>query len=809
MSQNRIYLAISALLTAAYFGILSVSWGPVPPAGAFLNPGSGFWANAETDSINEMNAVPKNDFLSDSVSIYFDKYNIPHIFAGDDRDLYFAQGYITARDRLWQMELQTHAAAGRLSEILGPDMVEYDRFQRRIGMGYAAEQALSGIKQNKETLQAVKAYAAGVNAWIEQLEPSEYPLEYKILNYKPEKWTPLKSVLLLKYMTYTLTARNNELRMSNTRAFFGDEFIKKIFDLDPDWNDPIIPPGKNWDFNPDIPAKPRSEFIPSTVQDVMPFQPHPSNGSNNWAVSGRKTESGYPILANDPHLDMSLPSIWYAVQLHSPSQNVMGVSLPGVPTVIVGFNEDVAWGTTNVGADVWDWYEIEFRDSTLSEYQYDGKWRKTDQRIEKIEVKGEEAIIDTVIYTHHGPVVQDFSGPPLRSGIPRYHAMRWIAFEESNETRFFMEMNRAGNYRDYREALKHYHSPAQNWVFADSSDIAITVAGKFPKKWDEQGRYISDGSDSAYEWQGWIPFEQIPYIKNPERGFVSSANQDLTDSSYPYYLDDDFAPFERGRRINDRLAGMENITLQDMKKLQLDTYSYHAEKVLPRMLDIFKADTLSPWHQKAYDRLIRWNFENKGDLIAPSIFKYWWDELYRSIWLDEYNTARFPLGRPSRDQTAFLILNRPDLKWYDDISTKKTETLGKLINDSFHNAMANLIEEAGVSEENWKWGYINKTNIGHLGQIPGLGRKNIFTDGGAESVNAIRGNHGPSWRMVVELGPQIKAYGIYPGGQSGNPGSRNYDNMIDNWNAGKLYPLWFMLDEPSHSDSLSYSIQLK
>lgn len=812
MQKDRLSFTFSSIGMLLLFWILSISLGTAPPLGPFLNPDSGFWANAVThssagDQINLM--LKPDDFkLSGPVRVYYDKQDIPHIFAENSRDLYFAQGYVTARDRLWQMEFQTHAAAGRLSEFLGPRLLDFDRYRRRIGMGYAAEQALKSLMEDKETAEAVEAYSAGVNAWIDQLKPHEYPLEYKILNYSPEAWTPLMVCLLLKNMTYTLASNNNDIRMSNTRAFFGNAFIDSILDLDPDLNAPTIPPETEWDFDALEANKPTSNFTPSVVHDLPPFRADPDNGSNNWAVSGGKTAGGYPILANDPHLDMTLPSIWYAVQLHTPAQNVMGVSLPGAPTVIIGFNADIAWGTTNVSADVWDWYEIEFRDSTLSEYRYDGGWRQTRKRVEKIFVDGGATVTDTVVYTHHGPVIKTSSSDKtVSSRIPKYHAVRWIAHEKSNELKYFLKINRAANYEDYRDALRHFKSPAQNWVFADSSDIAITVTGKYPLKWNEQGRYISNGSDPLYEWQHWIPFDQIPSVKNPQRGFVSSANQDPTEDSYPYYLDDDFASYERGRRINDRLSEMNDITVEDMRRLQLDNFSYHAYTVLPFLLESLNTDTLSEPGNKSFALLNEWNYRNSGDLIAPSVFKYWWDALYEAIWNDEYGTSEVSLEWPERDQVAHLVIHSPDLKWYDNIETEEAETLDDLINISFQKALENLKTEFGSYGNSWKWGYVNNTNINHIARIPGLGRINLFTDGGSESVNAIRGGHGPSWRMVVELGPEIKAYGIYPGGQSGNPGSPKYDNMIDDWNAGELYPLRFMPDEPV-AGSVQYTLTI-
>jgi len=813
MKKEQIRFTLSLIAMLGLYGVLSISLGPAPPMGPFMNPETGFWANAVTQSPagsrTELSLDPDKFPLSGPVRVYFDNLDIPHIFAESDRDLYFAQGFVTARDRLWQMELQTHAAAGRLSEILGPQMLEFDRYRRRIGMVYAAERALESLKEDAESMEAVEAYTAGVNAWIGRLNPSSYPLEYKLLNYAPEPWTPLKVCLLLKNMTYTLASGNGDVRMSNTRAFLGDEFIDRVLDLEPDLNDPIIPPGTDWEFDPLEAREPASNFTPSTVADLPPFEADPDNGSNNWAVSGSKTASGYPILANDPHLNLTLPSIWYAVQLHSPTQNVMGVSLPGAPTVTLGFNERIAWGSTNVSADVWDWYEIEFRDSTLSEYRYDGGWRNTEKRVEKIGVKGEPAVIDTVVYTHHGPVVNTSSdsGDSFSSRIPRHHAVRWIAYKKTNELKYFLKINRAQNYSDYRNALNFYENPAQNWIFADSTDIAITVAGRYPLKWEEQGRFISDGSNPMYDWQDWIPFEQIPSVRNPERGFVSSANQDPTDDSYPYYLDDDFAPFERARRINEELDRMDEITVEDMQRLQLDDFSYHAKTVLPVLLENLNADTLSEAGNRALRELTAWNYHNKGELIAPSLFKYWWDALYESIWSDEYGSIDAPLAWPDRDQAAYLVRHNPGLRWYDDIETDRKETLEDLINQSFNRALRELHSEFGPYGEGWKWGHVNDTDINHVGRIPGLGRSDVFTDGGTESVNAIRGSHGPSWRMVVELGPEPRAYGLYPGGQSGNPGSPRYDTMIDDWNAGKLYPLKFMREEPE-ADVSEYTLIL-
>lgn len=784
---------ISGTFLIGLIFLLNTRFGTIPALGTFLDPQDGFWANAEWGDMENLD-LELNGTI-DEVRIFYDERRVPHIFAQNDHDLYFAQGFITAKDRLFQMEIQTYDAAGRLSEIVGESTLNRDLQMRRLGMKYAAELALEKVEKDSLIMSVFRAYSDGVNAYINSLSADEYPLEYKILGAKPEKWTPIKTAYLLKNMTYMLAGRSNDVRSSNTQAYFGAEYLEKFFNQKPALNDPVIPPSRKWDFEADIPEKPSEKFIPSITKNISPYQPHPNNGSNNWAVSGAKTKSGYPILANDPHLNMSLPAIWYEIQLHTPLSNTYGVSIPGAPAIIIGFNEHIAWGVTNVGSDVMDWYEIKFKDDSLNEYWHDGEWKKTSKHIEEIKIRGGQTIVDTLVFTHHGPVQQVNSDEP--EAEPIYHALRWIAHEPSNELRTFYKLNRAQNYSDYEHALKDYSAPAQNFVFADKhGDIALWVNGKLPKKWNYQGRTVSDGTSSKYDWQGWIPHEQNPWIKNPARGFVSSANQESAAPDYPYYLNDDFGPFERGRRINEMLADMNDITPEDMQQLQLDNYSYFAATALPLMLQYLDADTLDETNEMALTDLKSWNYFNEAEKIAPSVFKIWWNYLVSGIFSDEFSAANVPLRYPARDRLIEVLKEEPGLKYLDDITTPEIENLSDIINASFFKAVERMKNLYGEFGEKWKWKYYNNTNLHHLAQIPGLGEYNIETDGGYESVNAISGSHGPSWRMVVELGPEVKAWGVYPGGASGNPGSTNYNAYIEVWRNGELFELNFLRDEP-------------
>ncbi|REL38386.1 penicillin acylase family protein [Rhodohalobacter sp. SW132] len=807
--RNIFSFLVVLLITALTVFLLSIPLGPLPPAGAFFQPTQGFWANAETRSVTgELNLNEAG--LNEPVDVFFDERGVPHIFAENDEDLYFAQGYVTARDRLFQMELQIRAAGGKLAEWLGPDLIEHDRHQRRLGMLYGAEQAMEKIGENDTVRTVIEAYAAGVNAYINTLTYESYPLEYKILNVKPAGWEPINTALLLKYMTQMLAGRSDDFRTSNTMAYFGEEFVDEFLSTRPSLMDPIIPPETEWEFSAELPERLGTLYQAGFTEQIEPWQPDPLNGSNNWVVDGSKTEGGYPILSNDMHLNMSLPSIWYEVQLRTPDSNVYGVSLQGTPTVIVGFNEQIAWGSTNTGADVMDWYEITFRDESKNEYLHDGEWKQVSLRTETIAVKGREAVTDTIRFTHHGPVYETEQETPVSQTIQHDHALRWIAHDPSNELITFYMLNRAGDVDDFREAFRNYQAPAQNMNYAGvDGNIAMQTGGRFPLKWEYQGRTVSDGSDSRYDWGEYIPFEQNPYSINPERGFLSAANQFPTAENYPHYLGEAFAPYERGRRINDLLRDMNSITVQDFDEMLMDEFSYHAYTLLPVLLEHINESALDDSQSGLLNLLRNWNYQNTADQIEPSVFRQWWLELNRAIWDNKYDTE-FPMRRPDRDKTVDLITQDPDSDWFNNVDSNERETLADLALSSFTEAIDHLSSRYGEPGEPWHWGYVNRTPLNHIGQIPGMGIENVFTGGGAESINAIRGSHGPSWRMVMVLDPAgVRGYGVYPGGQSGNPGSKTYDEFVEIWQAGGLYELQFLREKPSEKEGFPLIIRFE
>jgi penicillin amidase len=787
--------ALTFALTAAAFTAAFSRLGPLPALAPFLNPHTGFWQNGKAPEPFPETMLLSHPRLGGQTRVAFDDKGIPHIFADNDHDLYFAQGYLTARERLWQMDMLARSGSGRLAEVLGPGLVGFDRDRRRIGMAHAAEVRLEETLSDERSRTALQAYTAGVNAWIESLEPEELPFEYKLLGFRPEKWTPLHTSQIAMNLARTLSFGSSDIGNSVARRIFGRSFVQKILRHEPENLQPVFTKDLLKSFQPLDPGPPPTPFTPSLVKGLSLDREDgdPVDGSNNWVLSGDRTASGFPILASDPHLSMRLPSIWYAVHLDGPEHSVMGVSIPGAPGVIIGFNRNVAWGTTNVGSDVLDIYEIRFRSEEKQEYLYDGEWKPVRFREERIRVRGEDTLVMEIPYTHHGPVFPATAD----DGSTVHHAIRWLAHDPTNDSLSWYLLNRAGNYEDFREALSHFHNPAQNFVFASrEGDIALQMAGRFPLRAPGQGSFISDGSDPGHEWRGWIPEDHEPRSLNPPEGFLGSANQRPVPADYPYELGDRFAGYERGIRLHDRLSRIDNATVDDMRMLQLDTYSVHAANALPWMLARLDPETLTGPEFEVYQLLNDWNFHNDPEAIAPAAFDAWWRILYRRLFEDRLEDPAFSPRLPRRDRVVDLLIRERLGDWFDDPATPDVESPQKVIAQTFTEMIEQMTGRHGPIGPAWRWTAHNPTSIPHMAFLDGFGLENLPTGGGRESLNAINGSHGPSWRMVVEMGPEVRAYGIYPGGQSGHPSSPDYDSFIQPWVEGRLLPLSF----PERSD---------
>lgn len=811
--------AISTVVTAGLVFVLNRPIGSsVPmPMGKFLSPQHGFWQNAEPAN-QSFNANLKFDNLKGKAEVYFDERLVPHVFAENDEDLYFIQGYLHAKFRLFQMDLQTKAAEGRASEFAGKKAIKYDRTQRRMGMRFAAENALKEIEKDPESKAMFDAYTAGVNAYISSLTEAKIPIEYKLMNFKPEKWTNIRTALLLKMMANMLSGETeSDLANTNAKAIFSEDELKMIYPQVPDSLEPIVPKGTVFDQPGIIPVKPITADSlyfknKATVFNRPVSESNKSNGSNNWVVSGSKTSSKAPILCNDPHLELSLPSIWYEMQLSTPTSNTYGVSLPGSPFVIIGFNDSIAWGVTNAQRDVKDYYEIRFKDNTKSEYWFNGKWEKTELRPETIKVKGGKTVHDTVAYTIFGPVIYDESFPQ-DSASKGNLAVRWTAHDPSNEGMTFFRLNRAKNYDDYANAIKTFECPGQNFVFASKSgDIAIWQQGKFPARWDRQGLYVMPGEDSSFMWQGSIPQTENPHSRNPERGYLQSANQRPADSTYPYFIPGSYIT-ARGITINNKLAAMDSITPEDMMKLQNNYFNTTAEDVVPLLLKYVQEDKLGLKEKEYLDIIKSWDLVASADSKGQTVYIMWWQEVGRQIFSDEFAQSKNGLKWPEEQTIMELLKKDSASKFIDNIRTPEKETLYDVVTKAMKQ-MASTIDSLSKDKKGFslEWYKTNKPGIYHLADkskkdlLP-FAHTGLHVGGYGDIVNAVKGSHGPSWRMIVQLTATTDAYGVYPGGQSGNPGSKYYDTMVDHWAEGKYYKLWFMHDADRASKDIKWTMK--
>ncbi|MFA6057423.1 MAG: penicillin acylase family protein [Taibaiella sp.] len=785
----RIVTFILALgISICWILLLNNPIGGLPVLGKLLDPVNGFWGNAEpVKDVSGQFHFPDQKWTKE-IKITFDNRLVPHITAKTDEDAYLAQGYLHAYYRLWQMDMQTRAAAGRISEVAGEKAFEFDRKQRRKGMVWAAENSLKAMEANATTKKVLDQYTKGVNLFISNLEYKDYPLEYKLMGFSPEPWTNLKCALLLKYMADDLTGSVDDIAMTYLRDALPAIELDDLFPEKIEGSQPVIPIGTTFEpaslAVPPVPAGDLFAHFDTTrsKKDTLKktashFKESTGIGSNNWAVGGALTTDSAAILCNDPHLGLNLPSIWYELQMTTPGLNCYGVSIPGAPGIIIGFNDSISWGFTNNYRDVKDFYEITTKDPRL--YYFDGKEVPFNERHEAIYIKGQkEPFIDTIRFTIHGPLMYDEHFPEP-SGSGKTLAMTWMAHRGTNELWSVYLYNHARNYDEFVRAIQHFECPAQNFVFADrKGNIAMWGQGRYINKWKDQGKYVMRGDISATLWGDTIPMRENPHVYNPPQAYVASANQSVTDNTYPYWYNGEFSEF-RSWEINYLLGSRDKpSTDMEMQQIQTNNWSYLAQHTDTLLSKTFPEALPSSWN---------------GDLSynekSATVFQLWWSFLYQNIWQDEFRNIPDKLY-PSAERTMQLLVNDSTSKYYDDITTSQKEGLKEMVQLSYKQATDSIkiLEKNGGTE----WYKVKNTSVTHLAKIKPFSYDQLQTGGWGNTINAMKGNHGPSWRMIVHMNKnQVKAYVVYPGGQSGNPGSKYYATFLDYWVKGKYYEVKF------------------
>jgi len=752
--------------------------------------------------------------LGDTVVITFDESDIPHIHAKSQADALFALGYLHASERSWQMEINRRLASGRLSEILGSDTIKIDRFMRTLGIKRAAEQQFD--RHSVGTKRLLQAYADGVNAGNAHLGWA-LPVEYFLTGSKPGHWSPTDSIAWMLMMDFDLGGNwTKELQRFELSQFLS---TKQVWDVLPPYitGEPVT----NVDFSKmyrDLgvypsSAKSSSIQLPKLPANELSINDLPGGkegiGSNNWALSGKLTASGKPLLANDPHLGLSAPAIWYFAHLNAPGMNVIGGTLPGIPAIILGRTDQYAWSFTNTNPDVQDLYIERIDSKNPSMYQGPEGPLPFKVRQEIIDVKSAPSITFIIKETRHGPVISDAYARAKRAIDPDHFALalRWNALDiENHSMDGLLEMNRSKDLDTFKQALHKIFAPMQNIVMADvDGNIAYQAAGVAPKRTLHQGLYgvaPALGWDKQYDWNGYVPYDQLPASNNPEQGWIATANQRIIAANDPNPLTADWDRPFRYNRIVENIQANSMHDLDSMKALQADTLSLGATP----LLELFKSSTSS--HPLAA-QVLELTKDFKGDMridsTAALIFNAWADQLTRNLF--SRLSYLFSENYGARSYRAALIeqVQNPNSPWCDDPKTTQIESCQDASNNAFDKALDYLSKEYGGNPKQWAWGNAHIAVSEHrpLSKVPVLGKLfNIQTPfpGDTFTVNVGRLElnnpdnpyqtlEAPSMRTIYDLSDPEKSLFIYPTGQSGWVQSKLYRNLNPLWAKNEYLPL--------------------
>lgn len=789
----------SALLTGGLIYLLAnpiaLTKITLPAFGNLFNPFSGFWQNGDA----ALQEVANITSLQGKVKVVYDDRQVPHIFAENTADALRVQGYLHAQNRLFQMDISARSVAGRIAEIagLGLDSAAFkaDLISRRHGLPRAAEASVEAWKKDPAMYQLIEAYCEGVNAYISSLTEKTLPVEYKIMGFQPENWTPYHTALFFKGMCRTLARGEFDPELNNTFAKLGEKDFLNLFPERHPEQKPIVPVGTNWKFKATSGDGIGTNLVPATgfFQKMEDQTTAEGIGSNNWVISKDKSASGKPILSGDPHLLLTLPSVWYECQMTTPELNTYGVSFPGIPFIIIGFNGDVAWSPTNSQHDVANWYRIEWKDASKKQYKLDGQYANTEEHIEEIKVKGLEAPVKEIVrYTKFGPVPFE-DGTNIRNDL----AFHWLAaIGNTGDLKAFYNMAKAKNFNDFSNALKNYAYPMQNFSFAcKDGDIAIRTQGWLPVKPRGAGRLVLDGTTSANIYDKVAPFEHMPFVLNPARGFVYSANQNTTDSEYPYYYNSNLFDNFRARQIHKILSeDGKKFSIDDIRKMQYDIHGLEAEDCLPVMLSHIDSTALAPAEKVVFETLKTWDYTYTKDSKAAMYFSAWKEVFHKVTWDELYVKEKGnPYALPKFWRTIYLVKQDSDNKYFDNTATPQViEQAKDILASSLKEAVEKVAKEMALQlDPLLDYGKYKGTKLEHIAKIPGFHQK-VYTGGDENAINATKNNQGPSWRMIVELGDTTKAFVSYPGGQSGNPGSKHYTDFVERWENGNHFEAIFM-----------------
>ena len=744
--------------------------------------------------------------LRERVTVRKDERGIPYIEAKNETDLYFAQGYVTASDRLWQIDLYRRSMRGELAEIFGSAVLEEDKRHRIYGFAKISEAnaaSVSGLAR-----AALEAYARGVNAFIESRDQKSLPLEFQILGYKPRAWTVADSLVIGKLFAESLST-----------TWHTDIMRAALASLSPEKRNTLLPETSPLDVpivgsdGPDK-AKPARKASLRTTQSPLRLSEAEMKASlletaliqettgrtlaragmymedravsNNWVVSGKRTATGKPLLANDPHLQASAPSIWYMTHLSAPGLRVAGVTAPGAPGIILGHNERIAWGATNLGPDVQDLYLEKFAPNNPRSYMTPAGWREVEVRHEEIKVR--KTFTDTatevtpldVSVTRHGPII-------LEKGGARY-ALRWPALDaQSVEFAAFYDINHARDWDEFRAALKNYRGPTQNFVYADTGGhIGYYGAGNIPIRKSGDGSVPYDGSTDEGEWTGFIPFDKLPHLYDPPKGFIMTANQRVVGHDYPYFLTHEWSPPYRAHRIQDLLQAKQKLSVEDFRAIQSDTYSYASENFVRAAVEIARGTPPATGDEKWRDavRMVeKWDRHVDTDSHEALLAILMRDAFRRRVieaGLGADMAKAYGYNSFTGTFTDRMLVERPPA-WLP----KEFKNYGELLRACYEDARSLMTKDIGADETEWTWGREQTFNFRHpLAGVPFIGQPFLIAplpqNGSISSINV---GQSVSMRFIADTSDWDNTRHGITLGESGDPNSPHWKDQLADWRA--------------------------
>ena len=763
-----------------------------------------------TASLPVYNGVVASQKISSDIEVYRDTMAIPYILASTDEDAAFGLGYVHAQERMFTMDLARRAGAGRLSEILGTETIPFDLMFRTVGIKRMAEMILK--KMDRHSLDILQAYSNGVNLYIDQAK-GRYPVEFDILNYSPYKWRPLDCLIIGRMMAWELNISWwTDVVFTELVQNLGWDKVKDIFPDYPENAPYVIPPG--------LSGIPRiSGNLIDTDRRFRKFFGIEGThiGSNNWIVNGKLSASGAPLVANDPHLGYSAPGKWYAAVIRSKDWNAEGYTLPGVPVFVIGKNRNISWVLTNIMLDDADFY-AEKIDSSGKNFFYEKKWNPLQIIKDTINVKDSAAVPFTIKITAHGPIISGIH--PYKILFPDTKidtsvvSMRWTAQDFSDEFTAFLKINKAKNWKEFKEAFATYAVPGQNFVYGDKDgNIGYIFGGRLPFRGDQNPTFVFDGTTSKYDWKGYVPASEIPDLFNPPDNYIASANN-KTLKNFKYHISNLWEPPSRIERIIELLHSKKKQSVSDYMKYQMDFVSPYAKELTGYILKAFNNVKIYDTNLKLTIELFeRWDFEMNQYSQIPSIYAVFFNHLLQNIYREKmghdiYNEFLFTTNVPYR--SVMQLMAKPDSWWFDDPATPGIENRDDVIRRSLSQALSDLEKKFGKDLKEWQWGKLHHAVFKHafsgfssiVDKIIDIGPFEIGGDGTTifnteypfyESIerfprfrhSEFENNLGPSMRYIYDFSKPDEFYMILTTGESGNVMSSHYSDMSEMWLHGK------------------------